>query len=70
MPGSGGALPPRPRAKTDTHQEIKHKKITEIDVASGRETRDTEETEEPVRSNPWRLSGTWVQAEGGKGGGN
>ena len=33
-----------------------------------REKRDTIEMEGPGQVNPWRLSGTWVQAEGGKGG--
>ena len=32
--------------------------------------KDTKETDLPGRAKPRRLSGTWVQVEGGKGGAN
>ena len=38
------------------------------DGAQGRVKKDTRETEIPGQANPYRLSGTWVQAKGGKGG--
>ena len=58
-----------PRARWTPIPETKHQKMPGSGVAQGREKRGTRETEGPRQEKPRRLSGTWVQAEGGKGGG-
>ena len=50
-------------------RESKHQKMTGIDGSQERVDKDTRQMEEPRQENTRRLSGNWVQAEGGKGGG-